>query len=130
MSYPTDTVLVRRESLGDALDHVRVVGNSPIRSARVGEWTGETGSDVIVNAIDEFAAPATLPESVLNREYDIESMPEESNEVVIDPRRARGRVSQIAPEESLRRQAAAAEAAKDEDKPEKPTRGKTAIKAG
>jgi hypothetical protein len=122
MPFPTDTILMRREPKDDPFDRLKVVGVSPIRTARAGEWAGETGNDVIVEALTEFASPGTFPDSVLEREYDVESMPELVTTQVIDPR-SRPRVSQLTPEESLRRQAA--EIAKGQEK--KSTRQKTAI---
>lgn len=125
MPFPTDTILVRKRAKKDhPFNRIKVVGVSPIRGARAtGEWVGESGDDIIVEGLSAFAAPTTFPSTVLERDYDVESMPEVF-EQVIDPRR-RPRVSQLSPEESLRRQAAEIEAGKAEES----TREKTAITA-
>lgn len=125
MAYPAETVLVRKDSKNDPFDHISVVGVSPISTSRVGGWAGETGNDVICQPVDEFVAPQQIPESVLNREYEVESMPEVVTETVIDPRRARTRLPQLAPEDQLRQQAAEAEA-----QVEKPKRGRARTAIG
>lgn len=123
MPFPTDTILTRKKPKKNAYDRIKIVGASPIRTARAGEWAGETGDDIIVEPLTEFAPPTTFPETVLEREYDVESMPDEFDQV-IDPR-SRPRVRQLSPEESLRRQARELEAETDE----RSTRTKTAITA-
>lgn len=116
MAYPTDTTLRRNDPKEDAFDHISVVGNSPIRTSRAGEWVGETGEDVIVQPVEDFAGPQTFPESVLTRDYEVEFMPESSNEIENTPRDRRPKPFTVAPEEALRRKQADLKKAEAEKK--------------
>jgi hypothetical protein len=126
MPFPAETILVRRTPKDNPFDRLKVIGVSPIRTARAGEWTGETGDDVIVEALADFASPGTFPDSVLEREFDVEFMPDVITTQVIDPR-SRPRVNQLTPEQQFR--LAAAEEAKGSKSATKTQRVKTAIGA-
>lgn len=127
MSFPATTILARRTPEDSPLDHITVIGNSPIRTQRAGEWAGETGDDVIVQPIDTFTGPLTVPQSVLDRDYDIEYIPDEGEIVSEDRRVARGRIPLVAPEEQFRRAALAQKAGTAEV--QTTSRARTKIKA-
>lgn len=81
MSYPTGTILARKEPKGtddelDALDRVSVVGPSPISHASAGEWAGHGGDQIIVQPLEGFASPEIMPLEIAYSEYEIESEPD------------------------------------------------------
>lgn len=117
MSYPAGTVLKRTDPKDDELDVVRVVGPSPVRSASLEEWNGGTGDIMIVQPEGVFGAPASMPESIADSQYEVAEWPvEEPQEKVIETRQEalrRGRRLET-PEQVFAREAkerAAAEAA-------------------
>lgn len=106
MSYPTDTILTRREPKGDKFDKLKVVGPSPIKSTAAGEW-GSGGDAIVVHPIgdaEDFGPPENLPIRAANEFYEVEYEPDPAPthlESQPPPRVAR----QLSPEEQFRAEA-------------------------
>jgi len=113
MSYPSETILIRRDPKGDELDTVKVIGASPIKAATVADWAGAGGEAIIVAPHGEFGANQIMPLSVAAEQYVISWMPEAPGPVVIDPRRA-SHVRLVSPEETF------AAAVREDTKAKKP----------
>lgn len=117
MSYLPNTVLTRRETKGDALDVVHVVGISPIKQASLAEWSGATGEHVIVAPHVEFGSNEIVPLTVLQAQYEVTEIPE-VEEPAPSPS-GRGRVNQtLTPEQQF------ADAAREQTKAKKPKQAK------
>jgi hypothetical protein len=80
MSYPNGTILRRTVPFTDKdkvhLNRVEVTGKSPSNTPSLGEWSGSNGESVVVQPLDVFGPPSSLPVEVGNREYEVEYMPE------------------------------------------------------
>lgn len=109
MSYVPGTILTRSQPLGDALDKLRVIGESPVNTATVSDWGGATGNAMIVAPAEEFGSNEVMPIAYAQAHYSVESIPEEDY-IEFDPRQHR-RVQEPSPEEVFAREAKIAAAA-------------------
>lgn len=80
MSYPNGTILRRNDPFTDKdklhLNHVIVKGKSPAQQPSLAEWGGASGDSVVIEPVDEFGPPESLPIEVGNAEYTVEFMPD------------------------------------------------------
>lgn len=80
MTYPIGTILRRKTPYTEDekvhLNRVQVAGEAPSNSAALGEWSGTSGEAVVVQPLDVFGPPESLPIDVGSAQYEVEYMPE------------------------------------------------------
>lgn len=75
----------------DPLNVIRVLGPSPVSKTDVASWNGGAGDHYVVTPQEEFGANQIAPESVLNSEYEITSLPDDDTrqKIHLEPQRER-----------------------------------------